>query len=66
MDEEDIEYFSHVFKALADATRQRILELLRKNGEMTVNQITGKFDLAQPTDLAAPAHIERGRRTENP
>ena len=49
MDEEDIEYFSHVFKALADATRQRILELLRKNGEMTVNQITGKFDLAQPT-----------------
>lgn len=49
MEESDIEYFSHVFKALADETRQRILELLRKNGEMTVSDIAGHFELAQPT-----------------
>jgi len=49
MNKSDIAYFSHVFKALADETRQRILELLRKNGEMSVNDIAGRFDLAQPT-----------------
>jgi DNA-binding transcriptional ArsR family regulator len=35
------------FKALADVTRQRILELSGQNGEMTVNDIAGHFDLAQ-------------------
>ena len=49
MNESGIIYFSHVFKALADDTRQRILGLLRKNGEMSVNEITDHFDLAQPT-----------------
>jgi DNA-binding transcriptional ArsR family regulator len=49
MDKADTHYFSHVFKALADMTRQRILELLRKKGEMTVNDIASHFDLAQPT-----------------
>ena len=49
MNKLEVEYFSHVFKALADTTRQSILELLRKNGEMTVTDIAKNFDLAQPT-----------------
>jgi|SRR5882672_9597159 len=49
MNKSDIAYFSHVFKALADETRQHILELLRKNGEMSVNDIAGHFNLTQPT-----------------
>lgn len=49
MNKSDIAYFSHVFKALADDTRQHILELLRRNGEMSVNDIASHFDLAQPT-----------------
>ncbi len=49
MEKPDIEYFSHVFKALADETRQRILELLRKNSEMAVSDIAGHFELSQPT-----------------
>lgn len=49
MNENDLAHFSHVFKALADPTRQRILELLRANEEMTVTGITGHFNVAQPT-----------------
>lgn len=49
MNKSEVEYFARVFKALADATRQRILELLRESGEMTVTEITKNFDLAQPT-----------------
>jgi len=49
MNKLDVAYFSHVFKALADDTRQRILELLRKNGEMSVSNIASHFNLAQPT-----------------
>ena len=49
MEKLEVEYFSHVFKALADATRQHILELLRRQGEMTVTDIAQNFDLAQPT-----------------
>jgi ArsR family transcriptional regulator len=45
----DADYFARVFKALADGTRQQILELLRRNGEMTVTDIAAQFDLAQPT-----------------
>jgi DNA-binding transcriptional ArsR family regulator len=43
------ESFSRIFKALADPTRQRVLELLRRNGEMSVNDIASHFNLAQPT-----------------
>jgi Predicted transcriptional regulators len=49
MDRSEIEYFASVFKALADPTRQRILELLRESGELTVTEIARNFDLAQPT-----------------
>lgn len=37
-----------VFKALADGTRRRIIELL-KDGPMTAGDIAGHFDYAQPT-----------------
>jgi DNA-binding transcriptional ArsR family regulator len=37
-----------VFKALADPTRRRILELLRTR-EMTAGQLAEHFDLAKPT-----------------
>lgn len=35
-------------KALADPTRQKILEMLM-DGEKTVTEIVGAFDLSQPT-----------------
>jgi DNA-binding transcriptional ArsR family regulator len=37
-----------VFKALSDATRRRILQLLRRR-EMTAGEIAGHFDLSKPT-----------------
>jgi DNA-binding transcriptional ArsR family regulator len=37
-----------VFRALADPTRRRILELLRAQ-EMTAGQLAEHFDLAKPT-----------------
>ncbi|WP_460519053.1 ArsR/SmtB family transcription factor [Humibacter antri] len=49
MDQSEIEYFAAVFRALADPTRQRILELLRESDELTVTQIASNFDFAQPT-----------------
>jgi DNA-binding transcriptional ArsR family regulator len=49
MNDSELARFSQIFKALADETRQHILELLRKNGEMTVNDISSHFKLAQPT-----------------
>ncbi len=49
MNKSELDYFSHVFKALADTTRQGILELLRREGEMTVTDIAKNFQLAQPT-----------------
>lgn len=49
MSDSELVHFSRVFKALADETRQRILRLLRKNGEMAVNDISSHFKLAQPT-----------------
>lgn len=39
---------SGVYKALADPTRRRILELLRER-EMSAGEIAGHFDLAKPT-----------------
>lgn len=39
---------SEVYKALADPTRRRILQLLRSR-EMTAGDIAGNFDLAKPT-----------------
>lgn len=47
--DKEYEDFSRIFKALADTTRQQILELLRHNNEMTVSDIASHFDLAQPT-----------------
>lgn len=37
------------FKALADPTRVRMLNLLARNGELCVCELQGSFDLAQPT-----------------
>lgn len=45
----ELAYLSRIFKALADPTRQQILELLRRNEEMTVSDIAANFRLAQPT-----------------
>ena len=39
---------SEVYKALADPTRRRILQLLRER-EMTAGEIAENFDLAKPT-----------------
>ena len=37
-----------VYKALADPTRRRILQLLRER-EMTAGELAGHFELAKPT-----------------
>lgn len=37
-----------VFKALADPTRRRILQLLRE-GDLTAGELAGHFTLAKPT-----------------
>ena len=37
-----------VYKALADPTRRRILQLLRR-GDMTAGQLAGHFELTKPT-----------------
>lgn len=39
---------SEVYRALADPTRRRILQLLRGR-EMSAGEIAGHFDLAKPT-----------------
>lgn len=39
---------SEVYKALADPTRRRILQLLRERA-MSAGEIAGHFDLAKPT-----------------
>jgi ArsR family transcriptional regulator len=39
---------SEVYKALADPTRRRVLELLRER-EMSAGEIATHFDLAKPT-----------------
>jgi DNA-binding transcriptional ArsR family regulator len=39
---------NEVFKALADPTRRRILQLLQ-NGEMTAGELAQQFDMAKPS-----------------
>ncbi len=39
---------SSVFKALADPTRRRVLQLLRK-GPMSAGDLAGQFDMSKPT-----------------
>jgi DNA-binding transcriptional ArsR family regulator len=39
---------NNVFKALADPTRRRILQLLR-HGEMTAGELAEHFDMTKPT-----------------
>ncbi|HWE44807.1 MAG TPA: autorepressor SdpR family transcription factor [Caulobacteraceae bacterium] len=39
---------AEIYKALADPTRRRILELLREK-EMSAGEIAGYFDLSKPT-----------------
>lgn len=43
------EQLSKIFKAVGDPTRQKILLLLRQNGEMTVGDIVKHLKVAQPT-----------------
>lgn len=39
---------SHVFKALSDPTRRRVLQLLQK-GPLTAGDLAGHFDVSKPT-----------------
>jgi ArsR family transcriptional regulator len=39
---------AEIFKAIADPTRRRILQMLREK-EMTAGEIAAEFDLAKPT-----------------
>lgn len=39
---------NRVYKALADPTRRRVLELLR-DGDMTAGELAEHFDIAKPT-----------------
>jgi DNA-binding transcriptional ArsR family regulator len=59
----------HVFGALADATRRAILARLVQ-GEATVNELVGPFDLKQPTIskhlkvLERAGLVSRGRQAQ--
>ena len=39
---------NHVFKALSDPTRRRVLQLLR-SGPLTAGDLAGHFDVSKPT-----------------
>jgi DNA-binding transcriptional ArsR family regulator len=39
---------SQVFRALADPTRRRVLQLLR-DGPMSAGELSGQFDVSRPT-----------------
>ncbi|AQR72378.1 autorepressor SdpR family transcription factor [Sphingomonas sp. LM7] len=39
---------SHVFKALSDPTRRRVLQLLCK-GPLSAGELSGQFDVSKPT-----------------
>jgi DNA-binding transcriptional ArsR family regulator len=49
MDSGDAEIVAARFKALADPTRVRMLNLLARNAELCVCDMQANFDLAQPT-----------------
>lgn len=38
-----------VFKALNDPIRRKILELLKKNGDMSAGAIAAQFDISKPS-----------------
>jgi ArsR family transcriptional regulator, arsenate/arsenite/antimonite-responsive transcriptional repressor len=38
-----------VFKALNDPIRREILELLKKNGDLTAGEISGRFHISKPS-----------------
>lgn len=38
-----------VFKALGDATRRQILEMLSKEGDLTAGEIASHFDISAPS-----------------
>ena len=57
---------NEVFKALADPTRRRILELLQ-GGEMTAGELAEHFDMAKPSvshhfEVLKKADLVRSRR----
>ncbi len=52
-----------VFKALADPTRRRVLELLRK-GPMTAGELANHFDFAKPTMSAHFAVLKQADLVE--
>jgi DNA-binding transcriptional ArsR family regulator len=41
--------FVRVFRALGDATRQRMLSLLERDGEMCVSDLGRNFEMTQPS-----------------
>ena len=49
MSGDDASVVADRFRALADATRVRILNLLIRNGELCVCDLNANFDLSQPT-----------------
>ena len=53
----NIEMMNRVFKALADPTRRRVLQLLR-HGPMTAGQLAEHFELSKPT-MSAHFHVLR-------
>ncbi|MFI4974259.1 MAG: autorepressor SdpR family transcription factor [Caulobacterales bacterium] len=55
---------SEVYKALADPTRRKILQLLREK-EMSAGEIASHFDLAKPT-LSGHFAVLREARLVNP
>jgi DNA-binding transcriptional ArsR family regulator len=52
-----------VFKALADPTRRRVLELLRR-GPMTAGELADHFDFAKPTMSAHFAVLKQADLVE--
>ena len=49
MGDDEAELVAARFKALADPTRVRILNLLARNAELCVCDMNASFDLSQPT-----------------
>lgn len=49
MDEDDAHIVAAQFRALADPTRVRMLNLLMRNDELCVCEMQANFDLSQPT-----------------